>query len=430
MRVFLSNLGCKLNQAELEALARDFTAAGHEVVPSLAGAELHVVNSCTVTHAAARDSRKLARRGRRLDARLKTVLTGCHVAAAPEEAAALAGVDLVVPNEEKERLVERVHEAFPEAVPAAAEEALPVPYVPLAFGNSRALVKIEDGCDMRCAFCIIPFTRGGQRSRPADEVVREVAGLTAAGFAEVVVTGVQISSYRDGDTGLFELVGRLLAETEVPRLRLTSIAPWELDRRLLELFRGGRVCRHFHLSLQSGCDATLRRMRRPYTGEEFARLVAEIRAAVPGVALTTDVIVGFPGETDREFEESLQLCRRVGFARLHAFPFSPRPGTAAASMPDRVPHDVVRRRMAAMLELAERSRRRFERRQIGRSVEALWERWHRDRWLGTTDNYLRVVSAAGAAGAPPRSLERVRIAEHSGGLLIAAPLRSVAAAAV
>ena len=424
MRIFLSNLGCKLNQAELEALARRFAAAGHEISTSLADADLHVVNSCTVTHVAARDSRKVARRGRRLNPQLRTVLTGCHVAAEPEESAALAGVDLVVPNADKERLVERVHEVFPEAAPGL-ESRLPVPYVPLAFGNARALVKIEDGCDMRCAFCVIPLTRGGQRSRPADAVVQEVAGLADGGFAEVVVTGVQISSYCDGETGLFELVTRLLAETDVPRLRLTSIAPWEFDRRLLELFADGRLCRHFHLSLQSGCDATLKRMRRPYNADLFARLVEEIRAAVPGVAVTTDVIVGFPGETDGEFEESLGFCRRAGFARLHAFPFSPRPGTAAATMPAQVAHPVKRQRMAALLEVAERSRRQFERGQVGSRVEALWEQHGEGLWRGTTDNYLRVTGTAGDDETPPRSLQSVRIADVTDGGLLATPLTAV-----
>ncbi len=430
MRVFLSNLGCKLNQAELEAMARRFTAVGHRVVSSLAEADLHVVNSCTVTHAAARDSRKIARRGGRRNPRLRTVLTGCHVAAAPEEAAALAGVDLVVPNQDKERLVEHVHAAFPEAAPPTDEGPLPVPFVPLAFGNSRALVKIEDGCDMSCAFCIIPQTRGRQRSRPSVEVVREVAGLTDGGSAEVVVTGVQISSYKDGDAGLFELVTRLLGETAVPRLRLTSIAPWEFDRRLLELFAGNRLCRHFHLSLQSGCDATLRRMRRPYDSELFAGLVAEIRSAVPGVALTTDVIVGFPGESDAEFEASLAFCGRIGFARLHAFPFSARPGTAAATMPGQLPHQVKRERMAALLEVARHGQRRFERRQIGCRTEALWERRRNGRWQGTTDNYLHVAAAGGAREAAPRTLQPVRIVAATDDGLFAAPLAGSLAAAI
>ncbi len=427
MRVHLTNLGCKLNQAELEALARRFVTAGHRLVSDLEQADLHVVNSCTVTHVAARDSRKAARRGGRLNPGMRTVLTGCHVAVEPAEAAALAGVDLVVPNEEKDRLVERLHEAFPEAGVLGVEGPAPVPYVPLEFGNARALVKIEDGCDMRCAFCVIPLTRGRQRSRPAGEVVREVAGLTAGGFAEVVVTGVQISSYRDGSHDLFELVQRLLEETDVPRLRLTSIAPWEFDRRLLELFGGGRLCRHFHLSLQSGCDATLRRMRRPYDGRRFAGLVEEIRAAVPGVAITTDVIVGFPGETDSEFEESLAFCRRIGFARLHAFPFSARPGTAAATMPDAPPHEVKRRRMAALLEVARRGRRRFERQQIGCRAEALWERRRDGHWLGTTDNYLRVVSAGGGR---ERALEPVRVTTATEEGLYATPLAEPMAAAI
>jgi threonylcarbamoyladenosine tRNA methylthiotransferase MtaB len=430
VRVFFSNLGCKLNQAELEALARGFAAAGHRVVSSLTEADLHVVNSCTVTHLAARDSRKVARRGRRLNPRLRTVLTGCHVAAVPDESAALAGVDLVVANNDKERLVERVHAAFPEATAAGTHDPVPVPYVPLEFGNSRALVKIEDGCDMRCSFCVIPLTRGGQRSRPADEVVREVAALAASGSAEIVVTGVQISSYRDRQSGLFELVSRLLRETDVPRLRLTSIAPWEFDARLLELFAGRRLCRHFHLSLQSGSDSTLRRMRRPYTSERFAHLVETIRDAVPGVAVTTDVIVGFPGESEREFEQSLAFCRRIGFARLHAFPFSPRPGTAAAGMPNQVPHVAKRERMAALLETARRDRRRFEHSQIGSLAEALWEDRRHGCWRGTTDNYLRVSAIGSLYGARPQALQEVRIAAMAeGGLTVAPPDDRIDAAA-
>jgi threonylcarbamoyladenosine tRNA methylthiotransferase MtaB len=429
VRVFLSNVGCKLNQAELEALARRFVAAGHRVVDTLAAADLHVVNSCTVTHVAARDSRKLVRRGRRVNPRLRTVLTGCHVAAARHEIEAMAEADLVVSNDEKDDLVERVHEAFPEATERRDEAPVPVPYVPLEFGNSRALVKIEDGCNMRCAFCVIPSTRGRQRSRFADVVVREVARLAAGGFAEIVLTGVQISSYRDGGTGLFELVRRILGETALPRLRLTSIAPWEFDRRLLGLFAGGRLCRHFHLSLQSGCDATLRRMRRPYRAASFARRVGEIRAMVPGVAVTTDVIVGFPGESEADFEDSLAFCRRIGFARLHAFPFAPRPGTAAATMADPVPHAVIRRRMARLLEVARGSRQAFERRQLGSRTEALWERRRDGRWQGTTDNYLRVVSPA-AVGPPPQTLQAVRITGASDVGLRARPLAEPAGVAV
>jgi threonylcarbamoyladenosine tRNA methylthiotransferase MtaB len=428
MRVAFSNLGCKLNQAELENLARQFSAAGHQVVGSSLEADLHVVNTCTVTHRAARDSRKTARRGARRNTRLKTVLTGCYVESDPEEAAALAGVDLVVPNAEKEELLERVHDAFPALQPCnAVSEALDVPYVPLEFGNARALVKIEDGCNMSCAFCIIPRTRGRQRSREPATVVEEVGRLAAAGYGEVVITGVQISSYRSGETGLFELTRRLLRETSVPRLRLTSIAPWEFDARLLDLFeaksRGGaRLCRHFHLSLQSGCDATLRRMRRPYTATRFARLVERIRRRVPGSAITTDVIVGFPGETDDEFERSLGFAAEMGFARLHAFPYSERPGTAAAGLTDKIEPPVIRRRMDRMLAVARNSAAAFARSQLGETVSVLWEDRRDELWRGTSDNYLRVTAHSPAPLA--RRLTGARIESADGALLRGVVARS------
>ena len=400
MRVLFSNLGCKLNQAELESLAREFLADGHEIAPSLERADLHVINSCTVTAAAARDSRKIARRGARRNRSLKTVLTGCYVESDAETAARLAGVDLVIANAEKHELLERVYRAFPEYRASTTDVSTP-PCLPNDFGHSRALVKIEDGCDMICSFCIIPATRGRQRSRPGDEVVAEVEALARAGFREVVITGVQISSYRYRGAKLYDLVARVLRETSVERLRLTSIAPWQFDDRLLGLFSDGRVCRHFHLSLQSGSTATLERMRRPYSAGAFASLTQRIRDAVPGVAITTDVIVGFPGETDSEFEECLRFVEQIGFARIHAFPYSERPGTAAIELPGRVPHDLKRARMKRMLKIAEHAEWSFHRRQIGERVSVLWERRRDDdRWWGTSDNYLRVAMES------DRNLER------------------------
>lgn len=394
MRVHFTNLGCKLNQAEVERLARDFTAAGHEVVASLVEADLHVVNSCTVTHVAARGSRKEAGRARRSGRPVRTVLTGCYATEAPEEAARLAGVDLVVPNAEKDRLLARVNEAFPDAAPAEPE--LPVPYVPLPFGNTRALVKVEDGCNMRCAFCIIPFTRGPQRSRPVPEVVAEVRGLVGRGYREIVVTGVQISAWRSEGLRLAGLTRALLAETDVPRLRLTSIAPWELDEPLLDLWSDRRLCRHLHLSLQSGATATLRRMRRPYTSEGYLDLLARVRAAVPGVAITTDVIVGFPGETADEFAESLGTVQAAGFAKVHVFPYSPRPGTEAAGMPGAVSSEARGDRMRRMLDAAARAEQDFKRAHLGTRQTVLWEKPRNGMGHGLTDNYLRVLSPAGA----------------------------------
>ena len=395
MRVCFTHLGCKLNQAEIEAMARRFTAAGHHLVGSPGAADLHVVNTCTVTQTAARESRKTLRGGKRANPGLRTVVTGCWSAAEPGAAAALDGVDLVVPNGEKESLFERVAAAFPDlAVAEAAEtDPVPVPWVAMEMGHTRALVKVEDGCNMQCAFCIIPQTRGRQRSRPPGEVVAEVQALARAGCREVVLTGVQISAYRSEGLALVDLVARILAEGEAPRLRLTSIAPWELDDRLLDLFAehgGHRLCRHFHLSLQSGCSATLRRMRRPYTAEGYLDLLARIRQAVPEVAITTDVLVGFPGETAAEFEASLATVAAAGFAKVHVFPFSPRPGTAAEGMPGQVSPEEKKERTARMLKMAAAVERQFQEEQVGRRVTVLWERPRGGQANGLTDNYIRV----------------------------------------
>lgn len=424
MRVCFTNLGCKLNQAELEEQARRFHAAGHRVVASLDDADLHVVNTCTVTHVAARASRKTARRGSRRGSGsaaggrgdrtggIKTVLTGCWATEAVAEAEALPGVELVVPNSGKEELLAAVHERFPEAIPEAAAVAvgddppLPVPASfpggELPFGNTRAAVKIEDGCNVGCTFCIIPLTRGRQRSRPVADVVADVHALVERGAREVVVEGVQISHYRHRGSSLADLVEAVLAETAVPRLRLTSIAPWSLDDRLIELWGDRRLCRHLHLSLQSGCDATLARMRRPYTAADYAVAVERLRAAVPGVAVTTDVIAGFPGESEAEFADSLAFVERIGFSRIHAFPYSTRAGTAAQALPGHLAPAVKKRRMAALLAVAAASERRFRQAAVGDTLEVLWERRREGVGRGgvvqgTSDNYLRVSALRGSA---------------------------------
>jgi len=410
VRVHLTHLGCKLNQAEIERLGRDFTAAGHQVVGSLAEADLHVVNSCTVTQGAAKGSRQEAGRARRGAAgehgrTIRTVLTGCYATGSPAEAARLAGVDLVVPNADKDRLVSLVHQAFPETAPGENAEAVPCASNSQAdAGNTRALVKVEDGCNMHCSFCIIPSTRGAQRSRPAPEILAEIRALLGRGFREIVITGVQISAYRWEGLRLVGLVRAILAGTDVPRLRLTSIAPWDLDERLLDLWRddafhpaGRRLCRHLHLSLQSGATPTLRRMRRPYTAESYLALLATVRAAVPGAALTTDVIVGFPGETEEEFAASLATVEAAGFARVHVFPFSARPGTAAAAMPDQVPPGLKKERMERMLAAAERAEQGFRAANLGERTTVLWEKPKDGMGQGLTDHYLRVLAPAGAA---------------------------------
>ena len=424
MRVFFTNLGCKLNQAEIERLARDFENRGDSIVGSLEEADLHVVNSCTVTHLAARDSRKIARRAERRNLGARTVLTGCYATGSSKEAASLAGVDLVVDNHHKHDLVAIVDRELPELrtpepdsrpLPRT-DSVVPVSYAGVPFGAARAALKIEDGCNMSCSFCIIPSTRGRQRSLDPDDVICELRELVRRGHREVVVTGVQISSYRSQGLRLVDLVRRLLDETDVERLRLSSIAPWQFDEALLDLFSTDRICRHFHFSLQSGCDETLRRMRRPYSAQRFSLLLEQVRAEISGVAITTDVIVGFPGESEREFDESQRFVSDCGFAKCHVFKYSSRPGTRAADLPGHVSPQVKQQRVHEMLEVARRGAREFLWRQVGSEVDVLWEDRRDGEWRGTSDNYIRVLRRTGSASAGV--LERTRLGEPNGAAML------------
>lgn len=408
MKVFFSNLGCKLNQAEVDVLARRFLAAGHELAPELEAADLHVINSCTVTHLAGRDSRKVARRS--LRAGVKTVLTGCHATASPEECAAL-GVDLLLPNTEKDQLLERVEAAFPElATVRGVGDVFESPYLPVEVGHQRALVKIEDGCNMGCAFCIIPSTRGRQRSRLPAEILAEVQALERHGFPEIVLTGVQISEYEAQEAGttyrLVDLTRYLLQQTEHCRLRLTSIAPWRFDPRLLEIYNHPRVCRHIHMSLQSGSTATLRRMRRPYSAPQYAELAARLRAAVPGIAITTDIIVGFPGESALEHQESLDFARSTRFAKTHVFSYSPRIGTPAAAMSGEVDATESKRRVHEHLAVATESEAQFAAQSVGQRLLVIWDERHGPFSTGLADTSLRVYTREAV---PAGSLEEVEV---------------------
>lgn len=393
--VAVLTLGCKLNQAESEAIARALAAAGCQVVDRPAAVDAYVINSCSVTHVADRKSRHLVRLARRLAPQATIILTGCYPETAGTAAALSTGADIVIPSRDKAEVVRTLLAAPPPVAPVSIAAAGAT-----GSGRTRAFIKAQEGCNDVCAFCIVPRTRGRERSVPPAEVVATVRERERGGVQEVVITGTQLGAYgRDLDPqryGPATVIRAVLAETTVPRIRFSSLQPQDITPELLTLWEDPRLCRHFHLALQSGCDAVLRRMRRRYTIARYREALELIRACVPDAAITTDVIVGFPGETEAEAAESLAFCREVGFAQIHVFPYSRRPSTTAHLMRDHVSEPVKRARMEAMLALARESAAAYRRRYLGRTVPVLWERRVRDGngplpvWEGLTDTYVRV----------------------------------------
>jgi len=386
MKVYVTALGCKLNQSEAESWARGLAAAGFDIVGDPASADLSIVNTCTVTHVAARKSRQRVRQCARANPQANVVVSGCYAEISPIQAARLPGVYWVAGTADKERLVERI----------CASLGLPPPVAPilterLPGGHTRAFVKIQDGCDNACSYCIVRIARGPQRSRPSQDILDEMLARQAEGYQEAVLTGVHIGAYgRERGETLAGLVRQVLECTQFPRLRLSSIEPWDLTSELLALWENPRLCRHLHLPLQSGCDATLKRMNRRYTTAQYSDLLAAARRAIPDLAVTTDVIIGFPSEDQSEFEASAEFVERMAFARLHVFPFSARQGTAAAGMAARVSARVKKERAARMASIGRRCAALFQRHFLGRTMDVLWESGRSGQWNGLTGNYIRV----------------------------------------
>ncbi len=411
----ITTLGCKLNQAESYRLQVDLARQGVDLLPFGEPVDLSIVNTCTVTHAADQQARQLLRRARRTSPEAFVVAMGCYAQVAPAEVAAVAGVDLVISGD-KEHVVQQLERFGLELGGSSAVESGPAGpdhLVPLPPSRVRQFVKLQDGCDDYCTYCIVPFARGHSLSRAGDVVVAEVQAMVERGCREIVLTGVQIGAYgrdRYATRGqelappgapLAALVRRLLNETSVARIRISSIQPQDWPADFIDLFDDPRLCRHLHLPLQSGCDATLRRMARRYVTAQFAELVDRVRAVVPDIAITGDMIVGFPGETESDHADSVEFAREVGFADVHVFRYSPRRGTAASRMPQQVPPDVKKSRgeelRAAVDAMAGAYRRRF----LGGTREVLWEEELEPgfsdsgrRWTGLTDNYLRVNTSA------------------------------------
>jgi len=413
MYVNLQTLGCRLNEAELQTWARQFEQYGFGTTSAPEAADLMLVNTCAVTAEAVRKSRQLLRRARRANPRAKLVVSGCLASLEGDTLVRDAGIDLLVPNRDKDRLVAIVVEKLdidrrppapsaptsplgsgdPSASPPLAGDAFQENAL-LRRGRQRAFVKVQDGCRYRCTFCIVTLARGEERSRPIADVVAEVDRLHAEGIREIVLTGVHLGGYgSDLGTDIGALIDAVLADTDMPRVRLGSLEPWDLPPGFWSLFENPRLMPHLHLPLQSGSDAVLRRMARRCGTRDFARLIEQGRRALPDFNPTTDVMVGFPGETECEWRETLSFVAALDLGQIHVFPFSPRPGTKAAAQPGQVGGDTKKERTRALIDLGHAMRRKVLARFVGRHLPVLVEgeegAAERDRF-GYTPNYLPV----------------------------------------
>jgi len=373
MKVFLDTVGCRLNQSEIERMAREFRCAGHTLVGNMADAELVVVNTCAVTSQAASDSRQKLRQAGRLSSVAKIVATGCWATLEPKEAADLIGSPQVVLNQTKDGLTSIVLGINPEFFEMSALER---ELLPGARHRTRAFIKVQDGCDAFCTFCITRIARGQSRSIPVERVLSDIHSALDGGALEIVLSGVQLGSWGKDllqKPGLKMLAETILRDTGTPRLRFSSVEPWDIDEDFFDLFSDERVCRHLHISLQSGSAATLKRMGRRISPKEFSILLRYARKADPQFSITTDVITGFPGETDDEFQESLEFIRQADFSGGHVFPYSSRPGTAAASMARQVPPKERKKRAVEVRKVLAESSTRFQQHQLMQTGSVLWE---------------------------------------------------------
>ncbi len=400
-RVAIATLGCKVNQFDTADMAEQFRAAGWELVPFNAQADLYLINSCTVTGRSDAETRRMVRRARRMNPAARVVATGCCAQVQPAMLAALPELDQVLGNEEKRSIVAAIADGVNRVSDLTTlTEAGPL-RLTSHLEHTRAFLQVQNGCENGCSYCIVPAARGPNRSVPPEEVIAAVQRLTAGGYREVVLTGIHLGAYGADlhpPTGLTALVERLLVDTALPRLRLGSIEPNEVTGTLLDRFvSSDRLCPHLHIPLQSGCDTVLERMGRRYSADSYHRLLEDVAARLPDAFIAADLIAGFPGESEAEFEATLLLLKRLPLADLHVFPYSRRPGTPAADLAGQLPSPLITNRAELMRRIGAEKRTAFQRRFIGRTVSALGIRYDpRDRTItGLTPNYLEVRYPAG-----------------------------------
>ena len=394
-------LGCKVNLYDTEAMAELFTEKGYEVVDFEEYADVYLINTCTVTNLGDKKSRQMIRRAKRINPNSVVVATGCYAQVASEEVAKIEGINIVIGTKNRSEIVETVENYVTEngVVNNVSDIMGEKEFEPLQISRltnrTRAYIKIQEGCNRYCTYCIIPYARGPIRSRKPEEVVEEVKKLAENGFKEVVLTGIHVASYGLdlGNITLADIIEKVHSVDGIERIRFSSMEPLAIDNEFVaRMSKLPKVCDHYHLSLQSGCNRTLKRMNRKYNAEQYAEACERLRNAFPNVAITTDIIVGFPDETEEDFKESLAFAERMKLDKIHTFPYSPKKGTPAAKMKNQISGDVKSQRSKEMIALSDKMNIDFLNNNIGKTVPVLFEDMENGFWQGHTTNYIKVLA--------------------------------------
>lgn len=407
-KIAFYTLGCKVNQADTASMENLFLRSGHQLVSFDGEADVYIINTCVVTNTGQRKSRQTIHRAIRKNPNALIVVTGCYPQTAAEEVKAIAGVDMIIGNQDRAQIVQLVEERLAhrqtDTLDAVHKLTASTAFEEMAAGDitdkTRAFLKIQEGCNQFCTYCIIPYARGPLRSRSLESIRTETQRLISAGFKEIVLIGIHLGCYGkenpDGPT-LYDAVKTVLEVPGVQRLRLGSLESVEVEPRLLTLMQeDARFCRHLHLPLQSGCDKTLQAMHRPYTTAKFKTLLADIKTRVPDIAITTDVIAGFPGETEADFETTCKFAESCGFSKMHIFPFSARKGTPAEKFAGAVTEAVKKERADILGKIDETMHKAFLQAMVGQNAEVLFEQpAGEDYFEGLTGNYQRVFVKSG-----------------------------------
>ncbi len=391
-------LGCKVNQYETNAMTQQFIERGYKVVEHTEKAEIYIVNTCTVTNMSDRKSRQMLRRVKELNKEAIVVACGCYAQVAKEELEKIEEINLVLGNNEKKDIVEHVEKYIESNIPEVQTEDVMNQREFIEFGDitftekTRAVIKIQDGCDRFCSYCIIPYARGRVRSRKPEHILSEIQKIAKEGIKEVVITGIHIASYGKDFKKEYRLIDLLEEMNEIEgieRIRLGSIEPLLITGEFVDrLKKLSKICHQFHLSLQSGCDETLKRMNRRYTTEQFKEITELLRKAFEDAILTTDIIVGFPGENEEEFEKTYTFLQKINFYKMHVFKYSPRKGTKAAVMPNQIDGNQKEERSRRLIELSNKNEKAYNKKYIGKEVEVLFEEEKHGVWQGHTKNYI------------------------------------------